>query len=97
KAGARHAQGHGLRVVAIDAADGMRVPGVVELLIELLIRELERLLEAFHRVSLTEIAIDGHDRRMAMKAPARLRLRQSLRRLLIGEHVGVSAPIAIID
>jgi hypothetical protein len=40
----------------------------VQLLVEVLIRELVALLEALHGVATAELAIEGHDRRVAVQA-----------------------------
>ena len=59
------AQAHGLRVVAVDAGDGIGVPGVVEHLVELFIGIGVGLCEAGHCIALPQLPLQGHDRGVA--------------------------------
>src|SRR5262249_20606060 len=97
EAGPGHAHAHRLRVVTVDAADRVEVARVVELLGKLLVGQLVGLLETLHDVAAAELAVDRDDRGVAMEARARLRLGQPLGRLLIGQHEGVAAPVAVVD
>ena len=94
---ARDAQSHRLGIVAVHAAHRMPVAAIVKLLVHFRVRELVRGVEAFHGVAAPELAVKGHDRRVAVEARARLGFRQALGGLLVEEHERVAAPVAVVD
>jgi hypothetical protein len=52
---------------------------------------------ARHGVAVTHLAVERHDRRVTVQTGTGLRLLQAPRRLLIGQHVGVTAPVPVVD
>ena len=74
----RNPELHGLWIVAVGAGDRMRVTGIVQLLAEILVRELVAFRETLGRIALPELAIERHHRGMAVQTRAGLRLREPL-------------------
>ena len=73
------------------------VTGVVQHLVEFLVRELVARLEALLRVPVAQLPLHRHDGGVAMHARTRLRLGLTLRLFLVRKHVGMAAAVAVID
>src|SRR5690606_38423614 len=65
--GAGDAQSHRVRIVAIDATDGMRMAGVLQLLVKVLIAVLVSLFETSHRIPGAQLSVERHDRGVAVE------------------------------
>ena len=90
-------QRHRLGVMTIHTAHGVGLPRLVEHGADLLIALLVGLVQTLHRIAVPELAIQRHDRGVAVQTGARLRFREALRRLLILQHVGVAASVSVVD
>ena len=99
--GAGHPQGHGLRVVAVDAGERMleqRLALVVPHAVRLFVGHAGYLLEALRDVTLADEAVQGEICRVTLDARARLfLLGHSTRLLLIEEGVRVAPAVAVVE
>ena len=99
--GAGHAQGHGLRLVAVHAGERVleqKLPLVVPHAVRLFVGHAGYLLEALRDVALADEAVQGEVRGVALDARARLfLLGHPACLLLIEEGVRVAPAVAVVE